>query len=429
MQFSTSFIAAAAAFLPLVSSHVVMVQPVPYQGTRDNSPLDASGSNFPCKFPGGVGQKTAPASGDTYTPGQASTFTLQGSAVHGGGSCQASITYDNPPTKNSVFKVVQSYEGGCPVSTAGNLGDNSAMGLPAIPVTLPAGLKAGEAVFVWTWFNRIGNREMYMNCAPITIGGSSTSDDVFNSLPNMFVANIANAPGNACTTKESVDIVFPNAGKNVKVVDGNQFAAACPGGPSAPGSSSGGSGGSPAPPAASPSTTQIPSVVTAPALIGGPAVDVSTGIIGTSFSEVAPAPAPTSSSQMMMPSPVQSTTMMTVSTPAAAPVMPTPMKPSTTMAAAPQPTQGNGGGNSTGGGFATGPCDSSKTIIMCGSDPSTYIQCFDNNMAYGPFSVPPGTMCDSTGMGGFRAVKAVSSRFVRRNLGRHHKRSFHSHRF
>ncbi|KAF3927756.1 hypothetical protein ABW21_db0208669 [Orbilia brochopaga] len=418
MQFSTSFIAAAAAFLPLVSSHVVMVQPVPYQGTRDNSPLDASGSNFPCKFPGGVGQKTAPAAADTYTPGQAATFTLQGSAVHGGGSCQASITYDNPPTKNSVFKVVQSYEGGCPVSTAGNLGDNSGMGLPPIPVTLPTGLKAGEAVFVWTWFNRIGNREMYMNCAPITIGGSSTSDDVFNSLPNMFVANIGNAPGNACTTKETFDIVFPNAGKNVKVVDGGQFTAACAGGPSTPGTSSGGSGGSPAAPAPvmSSSTTQAPSVVTAPALIGGPAVDVSTGIVGTSFSEVAP-------------SVVQSTTMMTVSTTPAA-MMPSATMPTTTQAAtAPQPTQ-NTGGNSTGGDFASGPCDSSKVIIMCGSDPSTYTQCFDNNMAYGPFAVPPGTMCDSTGMGGFKAVKAVSSRFVRRNLGRHHRRSFfHSHRF
>lgn len=427
MQFSTSFIAAAAAFLPLVSSHVVMVQPVPYQGTRDNSPLDASGSNFPCKFPGGVGQKTAPAAADMYTPGQAGTFTLQGGAVHGGGSCQASITYDNPPTKNSVFKVVQTYEGGCPVNAAGNLADNAGMALPAIPVTLPAGLKAGEAVFVWTWFNKVGNREMYMNCAPITIGGSGTSDDVFNSLPNMFVANLGNAPGNACTTKESVDIVFPNPGKNVKVTDGGAFAAACPGGPSSPGS--GGSGGSPAAPAPS-AVSPPPSVVTAPALIGGPAVEISTGIIGSSFSEVAPAPKPTTTSQMMVSTVVQ-TTMMTMTTTMAAPVMSTPvMMPTTTKdAMTPEPTRSSPG-NSTGGGFATGPCDSSKVIIMCGSDPSTYIQCFDNNMAYGPFSVPPGTQCDGTGMGGFRAVKAVSSRSVRRNLGRHHRRNFaHSHRF
>src|SRR4051812_2294334 len=98
MHFSTAFIIAASAYLPLVSSHIFMVQPAPYAGV-DSSPLDASGSNFPCKFPGGVGQKEDPKS--TFTPGQSGSFSLRGSAVHGGGSCQASITYDNPPTKDS----------------------------------------------------------------------------------------------------------------------------------------------------------------------------------------------------------------------------------------------------------------------------------------------------------------------------------------
>jgi len=332
-----------------------------------------------------------------------------------------------------VFKVVQSYEGGCPVSADGNLGDFSGMALPEIPVTLPEGLKAGEAVFVWTWFNRIGNREMYMNCAPITIGGSSTSDAVFNSLPDMFVANINGAPNNACTTKEGVDIVFPNPGANVKVVDGGKFDAACAGGPSTPGAS----GNSPAPTSEAP-----PSVTTQPALIGGPGLGVSTGIIGTSFSNigtpssVAPAPVETTMSpSTQMEAPVQ-TTFMTISTIAAAPVQSTMMSVSTMIPSSTQnapvatPTQGTGG-DSGNGTFVVGSCDPTKAIIMCSSsDPTMYTQCYDNNMAYGPFAVPPGTECDSTGMGGFKAMKAVSSRFVRRNLGRNHRRTFaHSNSF
>jgi len=425
MQFSTSLIFAAAAFLPLISAHIVLVAPAPYAGTTDTSPLDAQGANFPCKFPGGVGTKAAPNAQDIFTPGQSGSFSLGGSAVHGGGSCQISITYDNPPTKNSVFKVVQSYEGGCPVSAVGNLGlDNPNM---VIPVTFPDGLKAGEAVFVWSWFNRIGNREMYMNCAPITIGGSSTSDDVFNSLPNMFVANIANAPNNACTTKETFDIVFPDPGSNVKVTDSGHFGAACDGGPSTPG----GSGSAPATTASAP-----PSVVTQPALIGGPAVDISTGIIGTSFSNIgspsseAPAPVMTPSmTSSSMAAPVQ-TTLMTISTNVvASPVAPT--STTTTEESAPVATQPTGGSNNGSGTFTVGPCDSTKAIIMCGSDLSMYTQCFDNNMAYGPFAVPPGTQCDSTGMGGFKAITPVSSRFVRRYLGRNHRRRslVHSHSF
>ncbi|EPS39968.1 hypothetical protein H072_6402 [Dactylellina haptotyla CBS 200.50] len=420
MQFSTSLIAAAAAFLPLINAHVALLSPPPYAGTTDNSPLDASGSNFPCKFPGGVGTKVAPAATDIFTPGQSGAFKLIGSAVHGGGSCQISITYDNPPTKNSVFKVVQSYEGACPVNADGNLpGADPSNGLPEIAVMLPDGLKAGEAVFVWTWFNRIGNREMYMNCAPITIGGSGSSDDVFNALPDMFVANINGAPNNACTTKETFDIVFPNPGANVVVQDTGHFAAACEGGPSTPG----GSGSSPvvsSSAVAAPSTTSAPpSVVTAPALVGGPGVEISTGIIGSSFTDIG---APSSEA----PSP---TTMMTISTTmAASPVQPTTS--STTEEPAPVATEPSTGGSNASGTFVVGPCDATKNSIMCGSDLTTYTQCFDNNMAYGPFKVPPGTECDSTGMGSFKATKPASSRMLKRFLGRGHRRSFvHSHSF
>ncbi|KAF3160019.1 hypothetical protein TWF225_011751 [Orbilia oligospora] len=428
MHFTTSFIAAAAAFLPLASAHVKMVTPSVYEVNKDNAPLDPSGANFPCKFPGGVGSRQAPNALDTYTPGVSGSFKLLGGATHGGGSCQISITYDNPPTKDSVFKVVQSYEGGCPIVASGNLGGDASMELPVLPVQLPEGLKAGEAVFVWTWFNRVGNREMYMNCAPITIGGSGSSDSTFNSLPDMFVANINGAKNNACTTKENLDIVFPNPGSNVRVVDDGHFGAACEGGPSTPGDSgSAPVGGGEEPSETVPSSTsQPPSVITQPALIGGPAVSVSNIIIATSFSDIG------SPSETPVPEPVETeapsqvapprTTLVRVSTTVAMPMK--PVKPT------PTPSKGNDGSKNGSGTFQVGPCDSSKVIIICGSDPSSYTQCFDNNMAYGPFAVPPGTECDSTGMGGFKAMKPVSSRFARRYLGRNHRRSFvHSHSF
>lgn len=286
---------------------------------------------------------------DTMTPGVASSFSLMGSAIHGGGSCQASITYDNPPTPNSVFKVVQSYEGGCPFSADGNLPANPDNALPAIPVTLPDGLAAGEAVFVWTWFNRIGNREMYMNCAPITIGGSETSTSVFDGLPDMFVANIG-VPQSACTTKETFDIQFPNPGNNVITVDSGKFTPACEGSGSA-----------------RPSSATPPAVTTQPALVGGGSTP--TESVGTVFT---PINGP-SSSAAAAPPPMTTmmTTMMTVTT--SAPV-------ATSAAAAPVPTapaaspSAGAGGATQVGGMVMGACDSSKQSIICHDDPSVYSQ-------------------------------------------------------
>ena len=92
-----------------------------------------------------------------------------------------------------------------------------------IDVALPSEAPSGEALFAWTWFNNAGtspcryelpmltlmippgNREMYMNCAAVTVtnGGSGLSG------PTPFVAN---ANVNECKTIEGVDVVFPNPG-------------------------------------------------------------------------------------------------------------------------------------------------------------------------------------------------------------------------
>lgn len=48
--------------------------------------------------------------------GSQQTLSFTGSAVHGGGSCQLSLTKDLKPTKDTDFRVILSIEGGCPAS-------------------------------------------------------------------------------------------------------------------------------------------------------------------------------------------------------------------------------------------------------------------------------------------------------------------------
>ncbi|KAL5316141.1 hypothetical protein ACEPPN_017019 [Leptodophora sp. 'Broadleaf-Isolate-01'] len=225
----------------LGSSHMIMNSPTPFgKSSLNNSPLDASGSDFPCKQRTGV--YDAEGASNTWPLGSTQSLAFTGSATHGGGSCQVSISYDKAPTASSTWKVIHSIEGGCPIKgVAGNNGDNAnAVNPDTYPFTVPTDLPTGTAVMAWTWFNKIGNREMYMNCAPITLtaGSSKRSDEnelearnatqlmerdqaAFSALPDMFIANI----GNGCGTVDSTDVKFPNPGDSV-VLDGSATSSA-----------------------------------------------------------------------------------------------------------------------------------------------------------------------------------------------------------
>ncbi|GFP53460.1 hypothetical protein ACSS6W_000993 [Trichoderma asperelloides] len=162
------------------------------------SPLLANGSNYPCKgyqvdFNSPEGRSTV-----TWQAGGTYNFSLSGSATHEGGSCQVSLSYDQAKT----WKVVHSWIGSCPLT-------------PTWTFTLPNDTPAGDALFAWTWFNKIGNREMYMNCAHVTILDRSGSgfderspSDPYLSRPAQFVANV----NNGCGTLEGKDVLFPNPG-------------------------------------------------------------------------------------------------------------------------------------------------------------------------------------------------------------------------
>lgn len=142
----------------------------------------------------------------TWAAGGTYSYTLEGTATHGGGSCQLAMSYD----QGKSWQVIFSYIGGCMIE-----------GLTT-EFTLPSDAPNGEALFSWSWFNHLGNREMYQNCAVVTItnGGSGLSPSVY---PTPFVAN---AGVNDCTTIEGQDVVFPEPGPNVRY--GGSYAGGAP---------------------------------------------------------------------------------------------------------------------------------------------------------------------------------------------------------
>jgi hypothetical protein len=97
-------------------------------------------------------------------------------------------------------------------------------------------------------FNKIGNREMYMNCAPVNIVPKGSHDkskresewetleardvqkvntaaqSALSSYPSLFVANLKSI--NDCETKETQDVMFDAPGKDVAFADGKSRSVA-----------------------------------------------------------------------------------------------------------------------------------------------------------------------------------------------------------
>lgn len=190
---------------PQVLAHMEMSWPYPLRSKYDptnsytiidysmTSPLVMDGSNFPCK---GYQNDRPIVNKATYQAGQTYNMTLAGSATHGGGSCQLSLSYDNGAT----FRVIQSMIGGCPLTSTYDF-------------TIPSYAPDGNALFAWSWQNLQGNREFYMNCAEVDIAGSTASkrdDTSFDDLPFIWKANLEGL--NDCATTENVIPVYPEPG-------------------------------------------------------------------------------------------------------------------------------------------------------------------------------------------------------------------------
>jgi hypothetical protein len=164
------------------------------------APLYHDGSTFPfpCKgFPKGPSTKTI--------NGNIVNIKLEGSATHGGGHCQFGVTYDD-----STFVVLKTVTDNCLTSGMNYNFD------------LPSNIPSGDITVFWTWINRIGNREYYMECADITINNPNS-----NNLPveikgkELLVVNILGKtiiPEGLPVGNDGIDLL--NARKDISIVSG-----------------------------------------------------------------------------------------------------------------------------------------------------------------------------------------------------------------
>jgi hypothetical protein len=198
MSFRSALVA-ASVLLATANAHMIMKSPVPYSKDKlDNGPITAE--QFPCKSQNGFTVTTM----NQMAVGESQKLTFEGSAVHGGGSCQLSYTQDTEPTKDSVFKVIKSIEGGCP----------GVGGPEEFDFKLPDSIPNGKGTFAWTWFAKLsGAPEMYMNCAPIEVTGGASDTSGLGALPDMLVANLASS---TCKSPLSQALKFPNPGSELQ---------------------------------------------------------------------------------------------------------------------------------------------------------------------------------------------------------------------
>lgn len=111
-------VAALALLLGSAGGHMVMNKPTPYnldiQPLLQVDPMSGSTYPFPCH------NKYSFTSRTPIEAGTATLVNFTGGAQHAGGSCQFSITYDEPVdggdwNKSAEFKTIYSIIGGCPV--------------------------------------------------------------------------------------------------------------------------------------------------------------------------------------------------------------------------------------------------------------------------------------------------------------------------
>jgi len=146
----------ALVFATSAQAHMALSFPPPFRAKNNpfsqqfasgaidysmTSPLNAAGSDFPCK---GYQVDMGTQSGQsvvTWPAGGSANFTVSGGATHNGGSCQVALSYD----KGVSFKVIHSYIGSCPLSDG-----------ESFTFTIPGDAQTGSAMFAWVWYNEVG---------------------------------------------------------------------------------------------------------------------------------------------------------------------------------------------------------------------------------------------------------------------------------
>ncbi|EKD13625.1 uncharacterized protein L3040_005113 [Drepanopeziza brunnea f. sp. 'multigermtubi'] len=371
MHTSAIFLAAALIFgSSPVTAHMEMSSPIPF---RSKFGANKDKADFSMTSPLGADQALCkgyavdladPALGAptaTFKQGEASAVELAGSAAHGGGSCQLSLSTDGAKT----FTVIQSIMGGCPATGV------------KLPFTIPADAPVGKAIFSWSWVAKLsGVPEFYQNCAPIEItagAGSAAAKTAFKDRPAMFVANI-NA-GNGCKTVASTDPLFPNPGPDVTgtgtpdstINCGTSSGPASPAPASPAPASPAPASPAPAPASSAPASSAPASSAPAPASSAPAPASSAPGAI-ISIIPVAPSP-PSPSSPSPAPAPASSS--ISPSSPSASP--PPPANPSngttTTTPATPAADSGTSTDGSCGAGKRCPGSNCCSALGFCGTTP------------------------------------------------------------
>lgn len=375
MLSQVSFVLALAAS---TTAHMIMADPLPFgRATLNSSPL--APADFPCKQRSGV--YDIDLGMNQWNAGETKSVKFNGTAAHGGGSCQFSITTDSEPTKESQWKVIHSVEGNCLTSLPGNFpeipGADPLMIRNAtdIPVTMPSNIPDGRYTFAWSWLNKVGNREFYMNCAPIQVGSGAgkastqSASQALSTLPDMFVANLPskNTPAAAagglaiCTTTEGQDFSYPNPGQSVQKGSGATLGSDVSGpGCAAQAVMGAGAGSIGSPSAGTPSTPTQPEASKPAASSAAPVKDqpqaskIPTYPGGGVFAPGA------SSAPAAVPTPQPNPPAAAPAPPAANPAPAAPQTPST-------PQTGSGENTTTPSNGECTPCTNDGAVVCIGS--------------------------------------------------------------
>lgn len=167
-------------FSNAIEAHMALSNPAPrrsvfhsgYSGSNKDydltSPLGRR-FTFPCR-----GAPVGPVY-KSYSAGSDIDIHIAGSAKHNGGHCQFSMTYDQ-----INFAVLKTVMGDCIIKSVD------------YKVTIPKDAPNGNATFAWTWFNKVGNREMYMNCVDIEITDGKENGSITGK--KLVIANLPGYP-------------------------------------------------------------------------------------------------------------------------------------------------------------------------------------------------------------------------------------------
>ncbi|KAI8867678.1 hypothetical protein GQ42DRAFT_164630, partial [Ramicandelaber brevisporus] len=178
-----SALVAAIISLPIARAHMMMAEPCVRGSNQPQCKPWVADANYDSVSPISTHDNVTvePICGTrlpllqpykTYQAGGSIAVNIVGGTPHNGGHCAFSVSYDGGQTFVTLMTVMDS-------CISGSLSYN----VP-IPATAPS---SDKVIFLWTWNNATGNRELYALCSDIRIQGMATGGYVTG--PKALFAN------------------------------------------------------------------------------------------------------------------------------------------------------------------------------------------------------------------------------------------------